>query len=1789
MAHTKSFGLSLAVLVLSGLWGAISGAAQSPVSRLAGDWRSTAVVPITASKPPAPYLSVDQGAAPRSVRLERMLLLLQPSTAQQQALDAELAELQDSRSAQYHHWLSPSAFAAAYANAPADVAAIAAWLTSEGFQVAPLPASLGWIEFSGTVGQVEQAFGTQVDLVSAGGAARPMLSRAISVPGAFQPLVQGMVSLDGVVSAAALSAPRPVNTPAATLAAAHALAQVEALTPRLAGQLLHWDGLQAKGVQGAGQSIAIAARSNLQAGDVAAFRATFGLPAATVSVQPIGVDPGLTVDEPAATLAASWAGAAAPGAQIVLVPAATTNATDGIDLSLAAIVDQKLATTVAVGYAACEASMSAAHQAFYQALYRQAAVEGISVAAATGDSGAAGCQAAGGNSPMASGYGVNALASTPWNTAVGTASFGAAGVVGGIDGLAAWSPAGVADPAFASGGGSSLLYGAPVWQSAVSQAGAVPAHGLAAQSEAGHAKGLQTARELDAAGLPSVNRLLPDLALPTAIDSGMNPGLAYCLSGTANAAGCTLMRSGGSAASTALFAGIAALVQEKHGAQGSLNSSLYALNASNGVFADVTEGSAQLPCAAGSAGCGGSQQMGFTASAGFDLTTGLGAINAQALVNNWPDQPQLASSTTELVISASANSITYADPLTLTATTNFGTPPTPADGTLSFYDNDASVAYNAGSQSALGSYDLQATLTFSAGKLKPGSYDFIAEYAGTTTSPYPSVISANDQAVTVAQGATNIAVSPVTGNPAVGTPTTVSATITAQVANTTAVVSAVGTVNFYDTVNGNPNQVASVAISGGTTASASVTFTSAGSHALTAQFVAASNSNWATSAISSQVGATVAQGATSTLLTVTPPPVPGVGSAYTLNAAISPLNTNSSATVNAVGTMNFYDTYSGNQTLVASVAISGGNTASASVTFTSAGNHTLAAQFVAGSGSNWATSNISPANGIAVAQGSTTTALTSYPANATLGAAYTLVATISPPAGFSGTFNDSGTVNFYDNFNGVNTPIGSAQIASTTTASVSGVSFTSAGNHLLTAQFVAASNSNWATSAVSPQVTAVVAAGAPTVTLTNYPQSSVVGTAYTLTATLAPPAGYTGAASFSGTVNFLDNGNLLGSTPFTSGTTASYSATFSTAGSHALTANYIATPGGNWANGSTQAPVNITVSKGTPALTGTGAPIITPATVTTGAPISISATFLPATLTITGTVTFNDNGTALGSVQLNGNTAVLNNAVLSTAGIHSITIAYGGDNNWASFTSPAASVSVAKGTPSMTLNVSSAQPAYATPVTFTVALSSGATVSSTYTITGSVSFFDGSNLLGSSAIASNSATYTTSALAAGAHSITATYSDDSNWGPASSAAKTVTVSAAPTVTTLTALPGSLSGTGKTTSVTFTAAMTPASSVITAYTIPGKIVFTDVTSASATGTVLGTVSVTNNSATVTAPLSNSVTHTITAVYSDTVDSNWSTSSGAVTMLSTVTPTTISLTANQTTVAPGGAVIFTAIVNPGSQSLSEAYPTGSVEFINTATNTLIGTAQLTEIGLSDESIASLSVSESSALPPGIDSVTVIYLGDAYYSAATSNPLTIDVQDFGITGATTNPPYNLNIVKGSTGTASFTVSALGGFNGQIQVTCSVPSQDYLTCMPSPQILTAPGTVNFVVTTFTTGGVSTAKSTPPTEKSLWPRAMGGTALALLGFFLLPCDRRARTFVRRTAGERGRQMLVLLLLLAGMGVAGVGCTSTVSSPTNGTTGTPLGVATLTINATINVDNTVIARTTYLTVNVVAQ
>jgi hypothetical protein len=439
------------------------------------------------------------------------------------------------------------------------------------------------------------------------------------------------------------------------------------------------------------------------------------------------------------------------------------------------------------------------------------------------------------------------------------------------------------------------------------------------------------------------------------------------------------------------------------------------------------------------------------------------------------------------------------------------------------------------------------------------------------------------------------------------------------------------------------------------------------------------------------------------------------------------------------------------------------------------------------------------------------------------------------------------------------------------------------------------------------------------------------------------------------------------------------------------------------------------------------------------------------------------------------------------------------------------------------------------------------------------------------------------------HLISATYPGDSNYAAASPAISVPVAVTQGTTTTSLAVTGTPTLGLLDTTWTLTATIAPSG---TTPAVTGTVNFYDgglwLGSATVASTTAGYVAVLSVS------LANNVSHSLTAIYLG--DTNWA---GSTSNVSALAATTLSdyvvLTASNLpigagtglpTAAPGQAVILAATVTPTiipSTAAAEQYPNGYVDFylVSTLGNTLIGRSLLARSGLTDASVATLT---TATLPGGQDTLIAVYEGDAYFSEGISNPITLDIQDFTITPDPSNPATNLNIVQGASGSAVYDITGLGGFNGQIQVVCAVSSTDLpMTCTASPQQVTPNATVTFVVQTFNTGATTGFNRN---REPKWLRAAGGTALALLAFFLLPFGRRARIF----AGKGSRRFFVLLLLLIGLASAGIGCNSvTLGGTSSASGGTPLGVSTLKITASEYVDNTVFSRSVYLAVNVLAQ
>jgi hypothetical protein len=265
----------------------------------------------------------------------------------------------------------------------------------------------------------------------------------------------------------------------------------------------------------------------------------------------------------------------------------------------------------------------------------------------------------------------------------------------------------------------------------------------------------------------------------------------------------------------------------------------------------------------------------------------------------------------------------------------------------------------------------------------------------------------------------------------------------------------------------------------------------------------------------------------------------------------------------------------------------------------------------------------------------------------------------------------------------------------------------------------------------------------PTVTTTKLVSSlnpSNSGQSVKLTATVAPSAA-------TGSVAFMDGSTTLGSGSLTSGTATLTLANLSVA-AHSLTAVY---SGDSKYGGSTSAVLTQTVNP--PMTTVTLKSSANPSSF--GQNVTLSVTLSPSTAT--GTITFKDGSTALGTSDVSFGVASMAVSTLSI-GTHTITASYGGDGQNPAGLSTALTQTVNQAKSTTTLSSSSNPSGTGQTVTLTATVSPA-------TATGTVTFKEGTATLGTGDLGGGTATLVLSSLAVGKHTITATYGGtQATWG-----------------------------------------------------------------------------------------------------------------------------------------------------------------------------------------------------------------------------------------------------------------------------------------------------------------------------------------------------------------------------------------------------------------------------------------
>ncbi len=604
------------------------------------------------------------------------------------------------------------------------------------------------------------------------------------------------------------------------------------------------------------------------------------------------------------------------------------------------------------------------------------------------------------------------------------------------------------------------------------------------------------------------------------------------------------------------------------------------------------------------------------------------------------------------------------------------------------------------------------------------------------------------------------------------------------------------------------------------------------------------------------------------------------------------------------------------------------------------------------------------------------------------------------------------------------------------------------GSHNIKAAFVPTNSFSRSFGSITQQIV-----GEPTATaLTASPQSTPFGQTVSLTATVTNITG-----TPTGSVTFLDGATPLSTQPLVNGI-ARYATSTLAVGSHTLAASY--TPVGNFAPSSATTSETITpLPPTTTLLTASGNPVALDTAVT------FTAHITTASGNLIGTVSFTDGSELLAIVRVDSSgTAVYQAAPFSLAvGSHLITAAYTPIGPF--LPSSAHLTETITATPTILALAGNPNPALATsPVTLTATLT--ATAIPNTPLSGAITFLDGANVLATAPVSSSgTATYTTSSLTVGQHTLQATYSGDSVHGPSTSGTLPETIQPLPTALSLHLPPTPVTAFS---TVPITATLTAAGATIAQACRPScQILF------SANGSLLGTSATDpTGSATLISTLFPAGAYTITASLAQSANLLPSTASAILTV--TPAPTAIHLSA-----APNPAIQFqrltiaAALTAPGNSTA----PTGQIAFQDG--NTPLALVPIATIGRAQA--ASFS---TSALSPGTHLITATYPATPNFLPASATlSVTVLPQDFTLSA---EPAISIRTEHHTQLTLHLT--SVGAFADQIDLACGTLPL-YASCVVNgPVSLTPDAKLSVSVHLDTDAVFDYARLHPPQRPQIRP-----------------------------------------------------------------------------------------------------
>jgi hypothetical protein len=715
------------------------------------------VLPLQGTMSPQAKTADDQGPVAVTSALQGMSIHFTLSAAQQTSLTALLKAQQTPSSSSYRQWLTTAQFADQFGMSQADIDKVTAWLQSQGFTVDHVAESRNSIRFSGTVGQAEQAFHTQIHKYVVNGENHFANTTNVSLPAAFAATVSRVGGLHDFRPKPRLvragGAQGKGSNPQFTAGSSSAQSGAHFIAPGDFSIIYDLKPLYTAGINGTGQTIGIAGQTDIVMADITSFRSAAGLPAnnPTVFLIPGSADPGIgdaSGDINEADLDLELSGGAAVNATIVFVN--STAVFDSLDYAIENKINGLQIPILSISYGNCEPNWSSAEISSLEATFQQANAQGQTVLGPAGDNAAADCDAGTSTAPITSathGLQVDYPASSAFVTGMGGSEFMGDGTAAnpstGADQY--WSGSGSADSVTTAlsyipemvwddttisiengqgldggGGGKSLLFTKPSYQAGVP---GIPADGARDVPDIS-----LSASDFHDPFLVCTQIIL--LSDPTQSNYVSSCDNGFRISDPGFQDDETFTAFGGTSASGPNFAGILALIEQKLGVPqglGNINPTLYTLASTASTYAsafhDITTGNNDVPCTAGTTNCptSGPLVIGYSAGTGYDQASGLGSVDANNLATAFSTVATKGGTTTTIAVSPTAP--VAGATVTLTATVKPSSGTTEPTGTVTFtIDGAAATPVTVASGVAV------MTTSFATG----GAHTVVAAYSGDT-------------------------------------------------------------------------------------------------------------------------------------------------------------------------------------------------------------------------------------------------------------------------------------------------------------------------------------------------------------------------------------------------------------------------------------------------------------------------------------------------------------------------------------------------------------------------------------------------------------------------------------------------------------------------------------------------------------------------------------------------------------------------------------------------------------------------------------------------------------------------------------------------------------------------------------------------------------------------------------------------------------------------------------------------------------------------------------------------